>query len=171
MAIKTTKISDLTGVDLPEETPEVFITLEVGDETDEVKIDLTDEEIAKLREILAPYFDNGTEPVKAAKFSAPTAAEVARNKAIRDWAQKVGKDYITLTDQKPLGPVSAQGRLSQRVQDAYDAYLKNSDRVDAEDAAKASAETPAEQTANGDGADVADPFTVKGAKASAKSGK
>lgn len=165
MATITTRVSDLSGDKLAEDTPKVYLTLEFGDETDEIELDLTDAELADLRELVKVYFDKGTEPVKAVTKIAPTQAEIERKAAVRKWAMT--NPGFTWNGET-VGEVKAQGRMNGRVYRLYDHYVANAAQVDAEDAAKAAA---TEHTANGDGNSDAVTAPKPGPKTAAKSAK
>lgn len=144
MATITSRISDLSRADC-NDTPAVILAMDDR----RVSLDLTEDEVGTLRDILALYFDKGTEvqEEKGKTFRAPTAEEANRKVAVRKWAKEVGPEYTWNGEQ--LGTVSEKGRLSEKVYRLYDAFQANSAKVDQEAAVKAE---------NGNG--VADPFTV-----------
>lgn len=153
MATIAVRESDLSGVRLDPETPFVKIALTVDGDIEQYEIDITTDELDELRKVLAPYFTAGRFTPGKETVKASSAADSERNDVVRKWAQEIGPKYISMVDSKELGPVKDRGRIPTRVYQAYDAYLKNSDVVDAEDAAKAAkAEDEAKaQTDNGNG--------------------
>ena len=85
-----------------------------------VSIDLSDKSFDALTDLLAPYFEKGTEvTVKSRKGNDKTDGEVAnaeaRNTAIRTWAGVHGVK------------VAERGRIAGDVQRKYDAWVAEQD--------------------------------------------
>ena len=105
---RTFLVDDLDGS--TEDVQNVRISLDGAD----FEIDLSAVNAARLREKLAKYVDHGTRvtPQKARRsrrVSQPAASGRDQVQAIREWARQNG--YT----------VSARGRISKSIQDAFDA--------------------------------------------------
>ena len=102
-------IDDLDGSDLGS----VANTISFAFEGREYSIDLSDENAAKFREVMAPYVDNGhrvtgtkAKPARKASAGRSTSGDT---KAIREWARNNGYE------------VSDRGRIPADIMDAYSA--------------------------------------------------
>ncbi|MGN0102012.1 MAG: Lsr2 family protein [Dietzia sp.] len=100
-------IDDLDGTDLGTEANSISFAFDGKEYT----IDLSDENAAKFREVMAPYVENGhrvtTGKAKPARRTASKSAASGETKAIREWARKNGYE------------VSDRGRIPADIMDAY----------------------------------------------------
>lgn len=99
-------IDDLDGTDLGS----VAHTISFAFDGKEYSIDLSDENAAQFREVMAPYVENGRRVTgtkeKTARKSTSKATS-GETKAIRDWARDNGYE------------VSDRGRIPADIMDAY----------------------------------------------------
>ena len=105
---RTFLVDDLDGS--TEDVQNVRISLDGAD----FEIDLSAVNAARLREKLAKYVDHGTRVTpqktrRSRRVSQPSASGRDQVQAIREWARQNG--YT----------VSARGRISKSIQDAFDA--------------------------------------------------
>lgn len=162
-----TLTDDLTGEEITDGGVFVKLTLEVDGERRRVELDLNKVNYDGLNETLKRYFDAGS--VSTGKGAAPTG-DTEYNTKVREFAAKAtddGKHTYTYNDEALTIP-GPRGRVPAAWKAAYDAYVDQSTRVDAVDAAKAEAEANHASEDAINAAITAGEESVKPAKASKK---
>lgn len=114
MAVRTFRVDDIDGSDIPEGTPVTFLTLNGKS----VSLDLSPQNFAKLEKALEKYFAVGVVTTKTVKAQSNGSTDADHVAEIRAWA---------LTDAEWSTKVKDRGRLPQALVDAFNAARPDKD--------------------------------------------
>jgi hypothetical protein len=103
MAVRTFRVDDIDGSDLPEGHETTVLVLNGR----KVTVDLSPENLAKLEKAVAKYFEAGVVTNASARPATKNAGDADLTAEIRNWAQNNGHK------------VADRGRISQDVKDAF----------------------------------------------------